>query len=61
MQSFLKYLISLDDYGEPINVSYKGDSAYKTKVGAFLTLGMRTFMLAFAVTGVIALTKYKNP
>ena len=61
MQSFIKYLISLDDYGKAVNVSYKGDSTYKTKVGAFLTIAMRSFMLAFIVTGVMDLVKYKNP
>ena len=61
MSSFLKHFISIDDYGEPVSVSYKGDSTYKTPVGAVLTLGMRLLMLIFTIYGVLKLTDFQDP
>ena len=61
MPAFLDWFVSLDGYGEPVSVSYKGDSAYKTPVGALLTLAMRGFMLFFTTLGVLELLGYQNP
>ena len=61
MPSFLNWFSTLDAYGEPISVSYKGDTTYKTPVGAILTLSMRSFMIFFTLTGVFELLNYKNP
>jgi len=44
-----------------VQVSYKGDSTYKTFLGASMTLAMQVFMLFFIVTGTINLMDYKNP
>ena len=61
MLPFLKWLTSFDAYGEPVSVSYKGDTTYKTQVGAFLTFSMRSFILIFALMGALELFDYKNP
>ena len=61
MPSFLHWFKALDAYGEPISVTYKGETTYKTWVGALLTLSMRSFMLVFALFGVLELLNYKNP
>ena len=61
MPSFLKWFTSFDAYGEPVSVSYKGDTTYKTQIGAFLTFSMRSFMLIFTLMGVFELLDYKNP
>ena len=61
MPSFLKCFTSFDAYGEPVSVSYKGDTTYKTQVGAFLTFSMRSFILIFALMGALELFDYKNP
>ena len=61
MPSFIDWFVSLDAYGEPITVTYKGDSTYKTNVGAFLTVCMKAFMLFFTLEGIFALLDYQNP
>ena len=61
MPAFLDWFVSLDGYGEPVSVSYKGDSSYKTLIGALLTVGMRSFMLFFTLLAVFELLDYKNP
>ena len=61
MQKFVNYFVSYDAYGEPVQLSYRGDSTYKTPLGACLTLAMQGFMLIFIVTGVIALVNYEGP
>jgi hypothetical protein len=46
----IKKLVSiLDIYGQPIGVNYKGESTYKTKVGALMSL--ITFGLGLALAG----------
>ena len=61
MLPFLKWLTSFDAYGEPVSVSYKGDTTYKTPVGALLTFSMRSFILIFTLMGALELFDYKNP
>lgn len=58
---FLDFIKSFDSYGEPVQVSYKGDSSFKTTIGALVSLAMQGFMLAFTLTGLISLINYKNP
>ena len=46
----IKKLVSiLDIYGQPIGVNYKGESTYKTKVGALMSL--ITIGLGLALAG----------
>ena len=40
----------LDIYGQPIGVNYKGESSYKTKVGALMSL--LTITLGLALAGI---------
>ena len=61
MASFLKYFISTDAYGEPVQVKYKGDTSYKTELGAFITLAVRILILTFIAIGVIGLVGYEDP
>ena len=61
MSGFLDFFRSFDGYGEPVQVTYKGDSTYKTYIGALVTLGMQGFMLMFTLTGVLSLLNYDNP
>lgn len=39
-------------------MSYKGDSSFKTYIGAVCSLSVRTFMLIFTVYGFISLATY---
>ena len=42
-------------------MSYKGDSTYKTCLGALMTLCMKVFMLFFFITKTIDLVNYQGP
>jgi hypothetical protein len=47
----IKKLVNiLDIYGQPIGVNYKGQTSYKTKVGALLSL--ITMGVGLALTGI---------
>ena len=61
MPSFLRYLVSFDDYGEPVGVSYKGEGSFKTGIGAFFSLAMQVFLLLFAGKGFLGLVDFKDP
>ena len=55
MASLVKKLISMDSFGETVAVNYKGDSTYKTLIGAFCTICLRGFVLAFTILAIIDL------
>ena len=61
MGSALRYFRSLDDYGEPVDINYKGDTSYKTYTGAFFTVALKGFMIAFTVINLISLFTFQNP
>jgi len=48
MTSLLRKFIGLDMYGHPIGVNYKGESAFKTKFGAVLTMLTYAAVLTYA-------------
>ena len=49
MSKMLRNLfVSFDSFGEPISVNYKGETSYKTGVGAFFTLAIKSFLLIYA-------------
>ena len=52
-KSLFKHLSSWfrshDFYGEPIQLTYKGDSTYKTSVGAIISLVIMGILIAYAV------------
>ena len=61
MPSITSYLRSYDSFGEPVSLNYKGDSSYKTLLGAVLTLCLNTFLLVYAADQLLALVKYQDP
>jgi hypothetical protein len=44
-----KYITKFDIYGHPINLTYKGESTYKTFPGGLCTLFARVLIFAFFV------------
>ncbi len=54
-------MTSFDVFGEPITINYKGEATFKTCLGALATIGLKIFVLVFAVTQLLALTHYKDP
>ena len=53
MFNFIKYLISLDVFGEPVTLNYRGESTFKTSIGAFFTIILRTFIFSYGLLMLI--------
>jgi hypothetical protein len=51
---------ALDIYGQPIVVNYKGESSYKTKIGALISLITIGFGLAYAVITIMQMATREN-
>ena len=49
MQAIDDKFISLDSFGVPIGVNYRGNDAYKTRLGAFFSIITFVLMFTFAV------------
>jgi hypothetical protein len=47
MSTFSKYITKFDIYGHPINLSYKGESTFKTFPGGLCTIIAKLMVLAF--------------
>ena len=56
----LRYLNTLDSYGEPVTVNYKGESSHKTLVGACITFAINTLLLAVALISIKKLYYYDD-
>jgi hypothetical protein len=57
---FKKLTNALDIYGQPIGVNYKGESSYKTKVGALMSLITIVLGLALAVSKTMQMVTREN-
>ena len=49
MFKFINYLVSLDAFGEPVTLNYRGSSTFKTGLGAFFTIALRAFILSYGL------------
>ena len=49
MNKFIKFFVSLDSFGEPVTLNYRGSSTFKTAIGAFLSIGLSVFILTFGL------------
>ena len=58
---FKQMWLSLDAFGTPISLNYKGSNSYKTSLGAFLTLSLRGFMLTLIILGLLEVLEYSDP
>ena len=61
MQGLLGFIRSFDLFGASVNVNFRGQSDYKTGVGALMTLLIRSFMLFYAVRCAIQVLDYEDP
>jgi hypothetical protein len=52
---FHNWFRSHDFYGEPIQLTYKGDNTLKTSIGAMISLVIMTILVAYAVYLAISL------
>ena len=58
---FLKFFLARDMLGHPITINYKGEDTYKTKIGAFLSIGVQVMVLIFLTMKMIALIDMSDP
>ena len=61
MGSIFNRIKSLDHFGEPIGVNYKGESSFKTIPGAILSVALLTLLLIFAGQSFLGLINFENP
>ena len=54
MSGIIDFFVSLDIFGHPVGVNYKGSGTYQTKLGAFVTLSIQSLMMFNLVTLCIA-------
>ena len=60
-QRLKKFIVSFDAFGEPIAVNRNGETSHKTAVGALFSIALKSFILFFASTSVLALLRYQDP
>ena len=59
--SLRTFLVSFDVFGEPVSVNYRGETSYKTAVGAFLTICLKSFLFVVAAASFLDLVQYRDP
>ena len=59
--ALLSSLIEFDSFGSAIQLNYKGQASYKTRLGTLFTIGMTTFILIFGLFSLIEIYEYQNP
>ena len=55
---FISYLSSYDVFGEPVSLNYKGDSHFRTWIGAVVTITIKSFLLIYGLLMMISLFGY---
>ena len=54
MSKIVDFFVSLDIFGHPVGVNYKGNGVYQTKLGAFITIVTQSLMIFNLITLCIA-------
>ena len=56
----IKFLRSIDIYGHPIGVLYKGNTSYNSSLGSLFTLITTVIILAFSVANLAETISHTN-
>jgi len=59
-RGFLAWMASKDIFGEPVTLSYRGDSSFKTRIGAFLSIIYMIVMMTYAVSELTYVINQNN-
>ena len=59
--SFGKFVTSLDAFGEPVSLNYNGETRFKTKVGAIVSILIKSFLLVYTAQQFLDLVNYQDP
>ena len=61
MKNLTKKFTNIDNFGENISINYKGNSEYKTVLGAIFTLLLYVFITIITFWGIIEVFEYQDP
>ena len=59
--SFLRYFVSFDVFGQPISINYRGRETFQTALGALVTLGLYVFLLTYSMMSVLGALDFQDP
>ena len=59
--SAIKLLRTIDDFGHPIRVNFKGEEHHQTACGGFLTIGVRIFIIIAIVKAATEVYLMQDP
>ena len=57
----INFLTSFDVFGEPISLNYKGDTSFKTIIGAIFSIMIKVFLMIYAGQQLLKLISYEEP
>ena len=61
MFKFIDLIRSLDKFGEPISLNYKGETSFKTILGATFSIALNVFIMVYAFGQILVLANYEDP
>lgn len=61
MKKLREFITSFDVFSEPVSLNYKGETSYKTVVGAFFSISIKIFLIIYATQQMLALINYDSP
>ena len=59
--AFLRVLKTMDDYGHPIQLTYKGEETYQSAFGGLLTVGVQIMTLAMTTIALMEVLQMMDP
>ena len=57
----INFLTSFDVFGEPVSLNYKGDTSFKTFIGAIFSIIIKSFLMIYAGQQLLILFSYGDP
>lgn len=61
MEKITRLLVSQDVFGEPLSVNFNSESRYKTGLGAFFSIAIKSFMLVFTLIQFASFVEFQDP
>ena len=57
----IHFFVSFDSFGQSVGVNFKGEGTYKTALGAFASICLKSFLLSYTLMALVDLLQYKDP
>ena len=58
---FITFLRSFDVFGAPVSLNYKGETTFKTFIGALFSIAIKIFLIIYASNQLLTLFSYGDP